>query len=323
MIMKSKKILIMAVAFLMTFAPLNNFAFATEEEVETVNESTSEQTEQAPNLWTPVQKLDFGTIDGAGRSYTRTVTLSNNTSAEMGVDLAVESYKNDTLANEWKVADSWIVFVGGKTHYTIPANSNADIDVRMAIPDDVKGGTYYATVTATAGEDSVSIPVLVTLTTDGYKVSGELIKNSVQFLSHGNFGDEVIAVVKNTGTARFCVKSTFRYANLLGLEEWTDAGSSSDCIAQGETLELKPNTNSVTRYDKYGLKKVEQKVYYYNADGVLTESFLKQNVMYVPAGAEWIGLGIVSFIAVLIIVIVIIRKKRKSGDEKTAAEEEL
>lgn len=269
--------------------------------------------------------LNFGSIDEAGRSYTRTLTLRNNTTEEMGVDLAVEPFGNDALSNDWKVADSWVVFVGGKTHYTIPASDMTDVSVRVAIPEGTKGGTYYATVKATSGENTVSRNVIIDLKTEGYKLSGELVKNSVQFWSHGYYGAEAVASVKNTGTARFCIRSTFRYANLLGLEEWSDEQAVSECIAQGETAELKLGPDLNLQYDGYGLKKAEQKVYYYNADGVEVEALLQQNVMYVPAGAEWIALAAVVFIVVIVVIITIIRKhvKNKKASEEEPSEDEL
>ena len=316
-----RKIITAFLATLLVFAPVATYA-----ENADYGTVAQEQTELAPDLEVVGSSvLNFGVVEEAGRSYTRTLVLRNNTDVEMGVDLAVESYGNDALSNDWKVADSWIVFVGGKTHYTIPANELVDISVRAAIPEDVKGGTYYATVKATAGEKTVSQDVIIDLKTEGYKQSGELIKNSVQFISHGHLSEEAVVSVKNTGTARFCVRTAFRYSNLLGLEEWKDVAGSSECIAQGETVELKVANGGDVRYEGYGLKKAEQKVYYYDADGAEVESLLQQNLLCVPAGTGWIILAAIVFIIVIVVIITMIRKhaKSKKASEKAPSEDEL
>ncbi|MBR1939475.1 hypothetical protein IJ847_01955 [Candidatus Saccharibacteria bacterium] len=269
-----------------------------------------------------VGELDFGVLQDGGHSYTRDLVLTNNSGETLAVDLSVENYSDDSLDNQWKAASEWLVFVDARNHFEIAPGESATAGVRLMVPNEVAGGSYYAKIVAKTDAGEKSVGVVADLATEGYKKSGELVKNSIPpfvILTDGSNGicDAARAEVKNTGTAQIAATYSLVERNSFGLSDEREATKASKSIRQGESASLVADECVA---EKKGFVNVVQKISYINAEGKEVTAVLERNVIVLPLMAViGICVGIVAVIALVVVIVKIrtrkILKKQKAEDE--------
>ena len=289
-----KKILRLGIALMIAFsASIGLTAFADEKDV-------------ASSLTVDETQVSYGNITEVGRSYTKYITLKNNTAADMVVRLEVTNYndKNESSATDW------IAFAGGKRKYDIKADSSVQVGLRLMVPNDAKGGTYYAKVKADNGKEDEKVEIIVRadVASEDYKYGGEIAEQSVGFF---NLGDSITAKakVKNTGTAGFSAHYLVQYKNAFGLSEWKQVAEETCDVIPGaeETFTVADERAKVG----YGIFTVEQRISYVDAEGKQKEVILSHAVLNLP----WWVLAIVGGVIVLIVAIIIAIKKRRKKAE--------
>lgn len=265
-----------------------------------------------PPLSADETTISYGNITETGRSYTKYLTLKNNTSTAMTVRLEAVALDEN---NELSAAD-WIVFAGGKRKYDIVAGGSVQVGVRIMVPTDAKGGTYYAKVNVNNGKENEKLEVVVRadVANEDYKFGGEISSQSVGFF---NLGKKITAEakIKNTGTAGFSAHYLVQYKNSFGLSDWGQ-------IAE-ETRDIVPGSEESFSADNekaeigYGIFIVEQRVSYVDAEGKQKEAVLSHAVVNLP----WWAFAIVGGAILLIIIIVIVVKVRRKKAEDFKKEE--
>ena len=289
-----KKILRLGIALMIAFsAGIGLTAFADEKEV-------------ASSLTVNETQVSYGNITEVGRSYTKYITLKNNTAADMVVRLEVTNYndKNESSATDW------IAFAGGKRKYDIKADSSVQVGLRLMVPNDAKGGTYYAKVKADSGKEDEKVEIIVRadVASEDYKYGGEIAEQSVGFF---NLGDSITAKakVKNIGTAGFSAHYLVQYKNAFGLSEWKQVAEETCDVIPGaeETFTVADERAKVG----YGIFTVEQRISYVDTEGKQKEVILSHAVINLP----WWVLAIVGGAIVLIVAIIIVIKNRRKKAE--------
>ena len=256
--------------------------------------------------------IDFGELSELGRSYTQEFRIRNNSDEEQKVVASIASYENGNVSNDFKIADEWLVFVDGQNEFTVPANGETAVKVRVHLPNTVKAGSYYATVKLNdSSETFKTLDVRMDILGDGFSRSGSLGGNYARAVSLGG-KIQAGAVVKNSGSSGFVSTYTLKKGEAFGLEHFEEIVSETREVPAG--TELKFDASEYTE-NLYGIYKLEQTVTYVNGNGELIESTLKQTVINLPWLSVFIAGGVVFAIIVLIVVISILRKKHNKAED--------
>ncbi len=282
-----------------------------------------EQSAEAAGLELSATVLDFGEIAEGGHSFTKELAITNKSEEAVTVDLSVLSYGDNDLANSWKAAESWVVFVDAKNHFEIAPGETANAGIRLVVPESVEGGTYYAQVSVKSDKGESFLNVMADVMTDGFSRSGGVLNNSVSpvvILTTNSKGicDAVKAEVKNTGNGRFTVSYSLIEENAFGLSNERTVDSGEYTVTQMSSKNL---VSSECKAEKTGFVKVIQKIQYVNADGKVATSTLERRILVLPVMALVIVGGVIVLIIVLAIVIHVIKSKKKGA--KKAANNEL
>ena len=270
--------------------------------------------EAQPPILVDKTTLEFGRIMETGRRYSKSLTIKNTTDKKMVVRVEAVSYNSDASTEEQKddVAD-WVAFGGGKRKYELKAGGKVQLSVRLMVPADVKGGTYYAKIKITNGTEAEDQYVIVRadVALDGYKYGGQI---SAQDISFFNLGDRVTASahLKNNGTAGFTAHYTVRYKNAFGLPNWQTLVEEEREILPGteEAFGIDENKTSAVGF---GVFTVEQKVSYINSENRQVEAIMSHAVVNLPWWALVVAGGVLLLIIVLVIVVKVRRKKAKEA----------
>ena len=261
-----------------------------------------------PALTVDEGEITFGKITELGRRYSKSITIRNNTSEKVTVRVEALAYED---ADTEHSALDWVAFAGGKRKFDIKANGKLQLVIRLMVPSEVSGGTYYAKIKVSNGDeaDDKFVTVRADVVTEEYKYGGEITNQYVGFI---NLGDKVVASasLKNTGTAGFTAKYLVSYKNAFGLPEWKDLKEEYVNVLPGKEVSFSVEDKEAIGY---GIFTVEQKISYINADGQAKEAILSHAVVNLP----WWSLAIAGGVILLIIVIVIIVKSRRKKAEKT------
>ncbi len=251
--------------------------------------------------------LDFGRVTELGRSYTKPITVKNNTGKDVIVDTSVSAYEEVGVENQ-KLSD-WIAFVGGITHYNVADQNSRDISVRVMVPADAPAGTQYANVDlADANSHKETVLVKIDIAGDDLKYASEVTDAQIDPVRL----DDLLSgrvTVKNTGTAGFSSTYQIRAKNMLGGMDWVVIKQVSEEVFPGKQVEF-------TTSDQlgFGIYSVEQRVTFANEEGRMVESLLSRTVINLP----WWSLAIAGGVLVLIILIVIVAKRRKHSKKNEA-----
>ena len=274
-----------------------------------------------------VEILDFGELSEGGRSYTQSFILKNTCNSELSVVANVQSYDGgDSISDAYKAADEWLTFVGGKTEYVLPANSDTVVKLRVFLPNSVKGASYYTAVglklkDSTDAEDTEIVNVRMDVASEGFTRSGNLISNYAHALS---FGGTVKAGVKlkNTGTAGFLSRYTLKRGSVFGKDDFETIAEDSKEVPAGADIEFYGGNYTE---NQYGIYKIQQTVTYVNGDGEAIESTLEQTVINLPLVAIFVAGGALLALISLVIVVKIMkyRKAEEKEDKKAKSENEL
>lgn len=274
-----------------------------------------------------VEVLDFGELAEGGRSYTQSFILNNKCTTDVAVVAKVQTYDvEDSVSNDYKLADEWLTFVGGQSEYSVPAGKDTVVKLRVFLPNSVKGASYYAAVglrlkDGTDTEDTEIVNVRMDVTSDGFVRSGNLVSNYAQALS---FGGTVKAGVKlkNTGTSGFLSKYVLKRGSVFGSDDFETIAEDSKEVAAGRELEFYGGNYTESQY---GIYKIQQIVSYVDGDGNAMESTLEQTVINLPLASVFIAGGALIALISLIVVVKIMkhRKAEEKEDEKEDSENEL
>ncbi len=256
--------------------------------------------------------LDFGRISELGRSYTKQITVRNNTANDVIIDASVKKY--DGVAESNQALADWVAFVGGKTHFSIATGESRDVSVRILVPAEAVAGTQYATITLTdSNKHSVDVLVKVDIAGDDLKYGSEV---TGEWVDPVRLDDRLIGrvTVKNTGTAGFTSTYQIRVKNFFGGMDWN--------VIKQENKEVYPGSQadfSVSDTLGFGVYSIEQVVTFVNNEGKLIEKSLSRTVVNLP----WWSLAIAGGVIILLIVVIATikrRKRNKGSDELRSAE---
>ncbi len=277
--------------------------------------SEVEEEETEPAISVDKTTLEFGRIMETGRRYSKSLTIKNTTDEKKTIRVEAVDYdgSNTTSEEQGSVAD-WIAFGGGKRKFELKAGGKVQLSVRLMVPADVKGGTYYAKIKITNGTeaDDQYVVVRADVALEGYKYGGQIGAQDISFF---NLGDKVSASahLKNNGTAGFTAHYTVRYKNAFGLPDWKTLVDEEREIIPGaeEAFEVKNEAPAVG----FGIFTVEQKVSYINSENRQVESIMSHAVVNLPWWALVIAGGVLLLIIVIVIVVKVRRKKAKEAKQ--------
>lgn len=288
-----------------------NCASAVEEEVEPADSSEAIAVEN--------EVLEFGRIVEVGRRYSKNLTISNKSKNAITVRVEAVSYESDVLDESQKATVDWIAFGGGRRRFDVAAGASVQVSVRLMVPADTKGGTYYAKIKISDGNDSDDKYVVVKadVALDGYAYGGKVSAQNIGFF---NVDGKVSASarMKNEGTAGFAAHYTVQYKNAFGLPEWKQIIDEEREVLPGaeELFEVGGDAASIG----FGVFTVEQKISYINSENRQVEAVLSHAVVNLP----WWSLAIAAGVVVLIIaiIVVLVRARRKKTEEAKKAKKE-
>ena len=320
-----KKLWFGAVAFVMIFcASVSSITFAEEARTNCVGDSSGktncmvdvvdEGLVDRPHISLDTTELSYGRITEAGRSYTKSLVIENTASQEVTMRIEAVEYESDSLSDEQKAVVDWIAFVGGKRKFDVNSGAKIQVGVRLMVPTDAKGGTYYARVKVSNGDDNDThyVKFRADVVNEDYKYDGKVTSQNIGFF---NFGERIgaSAKVKNGGTAGFSSHYIVQYKNAFGLDEWKQAAEEMRDVVPGaeESFTI---TDEARAKIGYGVYTVEQRISYIDAEGKQKESILSHAVVNLP----WWGLAIVVGVVVLIIVMIVSIKIHHKKGKKTA-----
>ena len=268
-----------------------------------VSPAIEEEPIGAAHLAVDVDEISFGRITELGRRYSKTITIRNNSSEKITINVEKVAYEEGI--DESLSALDWVAFVGGKRKFEIRGKDKLQLGVRLIVPSGVVGGTYYAKIKISDGNEDLDkyVTVRADIVTEDYRYGGEIIGQSISFV---NLSKKVStrALLKNNGTAGIKVKYTVNYKNAFGLPEWKSLKEENIELLPGRELDL-----SVEGKDEvgYGFFTVEQKISYIDAEGQAKEAILSHAVINLP----WWSLMIMGGALVLTIVLVIVVKRHR------------
>ena len=251
-------------------------------------------------------ELDYGRASELDRSYTKTLTVTNNTGNDVIIDVVAE--KN----GEFVLAD-WIAFVGGSTHFTIHDGGSNSIGVRVYVPSDASAGSQYATIKVSdANGYEYEVLAKIDIAVDGFNYNSEVTGSWVNPV---NLSDKNIAgaKVKNTGNAGFAATYEVKKKNFFGGMDWDVLAEDKQEVKPGSEVEFKDESEI-----GFGVYNVEQRVTFVNAEGRIIESKISRIVINVPI---WL-LAVIGGVIVLLIVVVVIVKKHKKHNKKDEDEDD-
>ena len=319
-----KKTFWLGLAFAVAFsASVSLAAFAKEAKTNCIDDPTgmtncgAQEDEQIasekPALGVDADEVSFGRITELGRRYSKIVTISNNTEEKAVVRVETITYEEGM--DESRSALDWVAFAGGKRKFEIKAGGELQLGVRLLVPGEVAGGTYYAKIKVSNGKDDQDkyVTVRADIATEDYKYGGEITGQSISFV---NLNDKVSASVslKNSGTAGFKAKYVVNYKNAFGLPEWKNLKEEYVEMLPGKELSFSVEDKEAIGY---GLFTIEQKISYIDANGQAKEAVLSHAVVNLP----WWSLAIAGGVIVLIIVIVVVVKARLKKAEQAERKE--
>ena len=268
-----------------------------------------------PDNWSvKPNTLDFGMLSEVGRSYTATFTINNTTEGDMAYTVSAIKYDGD-VAEENKLASSWLAFVGGVTYYQVPALSNKTVNVRVIVPADAKPGSQYAQIKVVDSEEkSQLIEVRMMIGGEDAKFGGNL---GTSFISPLGISDQVSAkaVVKNEGNAGFQATYKLRGKNAFGGMDWKQLVEKTAEVAPGKEVEFTESGEALG----FGVYNVEQEISYVNENGEMVSAVNSRTVINLPI---WliIVVGVVIVAIVALIVFLAVRSKKKEEEEEEAKE---
>lgn len=320
-----KKLWFGAVAFVMIFcASVSSMTFAEEAKTNCVGDLSGktncmvdvvdEGLVDRPHIGLDTTELSYGRITEAGRSYTKSLVIENAASQKVTMRIEAVEYESDSLSDEQKAVVDWIAFVGGKRKFDVNPGAKIQVGVRLMVPTNAKGGTYYARVKVSNGDDNDTqyVKIRADVVNEDYKYDGKVTSQNIGFF---NFGEKIgaSAKVKNSGTAGFSSHYIVQYKNAFGLDEWKQAAEEMRDVVPGaeESFTITDETRAKIGY---GVYTVEQRISYIDAEGKQKESILSHAVVNLP----WWGLAIVGGVVVLIIVMIIVAKIHHKKNKKTA-----
>jgi len=122
--------------------------------------------------------LDFGRVTEPGRSYTKAISLKNNTANDVIIDASLSVY-GEVAAENQKLAE-WVAFVGGVTHFNVAAGASRDVSVRVLVPTDATAGTQYANVELVdANSHKETVLVKIDIAGDNLKYGSEVVDANI------------------------------------------------------------------------------------------------------------------------------------------------
>ncbi len=308
------------VGFALSFSGLT--AYAEEENAEILIEPAPAASLSLKEcISTNSDMVDFGELAEGGRSYTQEFVLRNACDKELTVVTKAQTYDGSAdINNDYKIADEWLTFVGGKTDYVVPAKGEATVKMRVFLPNSVKGASYYTAVGLSLkdsqdADDKKVVNVRMDVTSEGFSCGGTVTSNYAQALGFGG-GVRAGVKLKNTGTGGFLSKYTLKRGALFGSSEYETLAEDAKEVPAGADVEFYGGDYTS---DQYGIYKVQQTVSYINSEGEEMESVLEQTVINVPLVSVFIAGG--ALLALLSLIIVVkIMKRRKVEEEEDSKE---
>ena len=211
--------------------------------------------------------VDFGVLQEKGRTYTKELTLENVCMKEQVIKAEIIPFENDDLSNERKATSDWLVLMGGIDTYVIPGTNAKNINLRITLPLEVEGGSYYAALKLSSNDNTldVKIPVRLDVFDDKFGYDGVLEKSDFGILNiRGNIDGTV--KIANNGSAGFesTVRATLK--PLFGGEEKEIYNRTSE-VLPGTTMEEHVYYSEASYSDLNGIYKAAFEVSYVNNEG--------------------------------------------------------
>lgn len=257
--------------------------------------------------------IDFGRIVEAGRRYSQKITIRNETKEKATIRVEAIAYDTGSSLDErQKEVVDWLAFGGGKRRFEVAAGAELQVSLRLMVPADVKGGSYYAKVKISddKSENDKFITVKADIALEGFSYGGKIVSQNINFV---NMGEKAAtsARLKNEGTGGFTAHYEVRYKNAFGLPEWKQMAQEYREMLPGSDEAFEAKDDNIG----YGIFTVEQKIIYINSEGRQIEAILSHAVVNVP----WWGIVIAAGAIVLIVVVIVAVRVHKKKDMQNKA----
>ena len=189
-----KKLWFGAVAFVMIFcASVSSMTFAEEARTNCIGDLSGktncmvdvvdEGLVDRPHISLDMTELSYGRITEVGRSYTKSLVIENAASQKVTMRIEAVEYESDSLSDEQKAVVDWIAFVGGKRKFDVNSGAKIQVGVRLMVPTNAKGGTYYARVKVSNGDDNDTqyVKIRADVVNEDYKYDGKVTSQNIGF----------------------------------------------------------------------------------------------------------------------------------------------
>lgn len=252
-------------------------------------------------------KLEYGILT-AGNSYTKTLTITNNSAEQTTFGLSIASAAGVDPESQHSQMVEWITL--GSSDYTLAGEASTNISVRVKVPKDTTaGGQYAALVASNASDDAIELAnISAIISGDGLQYGGEVSSVTASWF---NLSPEVKTHIdiKNTGNVDFDSTYKFAFRSIFG---------GDPIFEESATTTMYPGTSTSIALDypsapAIGIYKATQSVTYVNAAGEIVEHTTDRLIIMCPI---WL-LIILGVLIIGIIVLVIVLVKKRSGKGKS------
>lgn len=273
-----------------------------------INASAEEET-TAPSVLSieaSSNKIDYGIL-AAGNSYTKTITITNNSSEQTTFSLAIDGLKDVGDESEHANLVEWTT-ISGSTDYTLAGEASTNVGIRVKVPKETNaGGQYAALMASNSGGDSIMLSSISAIVSgDDLRYGGEISDASVSWFNL----DSVIASkvsYKNTGNVAFDSTYKFTVKSIFGGDPLYETSNTS-AIYPGETGEIMADWEEAPAV---GLYNVTQSVTYVNAAGEIVEHTTDRVVIMCPIWLLIVKAVIV--IGIIILIVVLVKRRKNKG----------
>lgn len=266
---------------------------------------TVTETQETSQYFTVKDKImDFGRASEKGRSYTKALTVQNNTNNDVIIDVSARKYEGAEEKNT--LMTDWVAFVGGVTHFNIAKGASRDISVRILVPETVDAGTQYTLIDLvdTNGHKE-TVSVKLDIAGDGLKYGSDVVDGWIDPIHLDNKVNGRVTV-KNLGTGGFISTYQIKAKSVLG-GDWEVIYQENKDVLPGKSV-----TFTLNKELGYGIYQIEQRVTYANNEGKMAEILLSRTAFNIP---WWVLAAFGGLIVLIIIIVIIVKHHKKDRDD--------
>ena len=253
-------------------------------------------------------KLEYGVLS-AGNSYTKTLSVTNNSVEQTSFKLSIGSVEGVDDASQYANIVEWAT-ISGSDEYTLAGEASTNISIRVKVPKDATAGGQYASLVASnADGDTISLSnISAIISGDELKYGGEVSEASASWF---NLNPEIKSQISINNNGNVAFDSTYKLTvkSIFGGDPLHEST---------ETSTMYPGSGSEIHLDwtdapAIGLYNVTQAVTYVNGAGEIVEHTTSRIVIMCPI---WL-LIVKAVIIIAIVVLIVALVKRRGGKGKS------